>query len=215
MTPAIVMHNKGTGRAVRRACACGLIALAAGAASGCGDMARQGQASSYLQVTELVAANGAKPDEFGGTLYSDVITIQEGVASTYSDLAKVTLALAMKDPGGAGLPTEPSSANYITITRYRVRYVRADGRNTPGVDVPYPFDGGLTFTVGKGETTSPGFEVVRHVAKYEAPLAALGANGIVITTLAEVTFYGQDQAGRAASVKGTIGVNFANYADPE
>ena len=28
------------------------------------------------------------------------------------------------------------------MTRYRVEFRRTDGRNTPGVDVPYGFDGG-------------------------------------------------------------------------
>ena len=38
---------------------------------------------------------------------------------------------------------------------------------------------------------------------------------MVISTLADVTFYGQDQTGRAVSVTGTIGVNFADWADPD
>ena len=54
-----------------------------------------------------------------------------------------------------------------------MRYIRADGRNTPGVDVPYGFDGALTATVS-GSTTV-GFELVRHIAKEEAPLARAGA----------------------------------------
>ena len=36
-----------------------------------------------------------------------------------------------------------------------------------------------------------------------------------ISTLAEVTFFGQDQTGREVAVTGTIGVNFANWGDPE
>ena len=54
--------------------------------------------------------------------------------------------------------------NAITITQYHVEYVRSDGRNTPGVDVPYAFDSavGATvtgtatvgFTLGFGETSS-------------------------------------------------------------
>ena len=55
------------------------------------------------------------------------------------------------------------------------RFIRADGRNTPGVDVPYGFDGAFTATVSGGEPTV-GFELVRHIAKEEAPLAALAFN---------------------------------------
>jgi hypothetical protein len=39
--------------------------------------------------------------------------------------------------------------------------------------------------------------------------------GAVLSTIAEVTFYGADQAGRAVQVVGRIGVNFANWSDPE
>jgi hypothetical protein len=102
----------------------------------------------------------------------------------------------------------------VTITRYRVVYRRADGRNTPGVDVPFPFDSGMTVTVG-GDGASAGFEIVRSSAKREAPLRALATNPESISTIAEVTFYGQDQAGNDVSATGTIGINFANFADPQ
>lgn len=197
----------------------GGVLIAAGAAvvltAGCGKMAREGQASSYIQVKELSAASGGEPDKFGGTLYSDVVTVVEDVPTVYSDLAKVTMTLAMKDPGSAANPTEPTATNAITITRYRVRYIRADGHNTQGVDVPYAFDGALTFTVGKDETTSPAFEVVRHVAKKEAPLGALATGATIINTIAEVTFYGHDNAGREVTTVGTLGVDFGNFADPD
>jgi hypothetical protein len=215
MRPGIDVRSWGQGGAARRLWACSLVALTAGMAAGCGDATRQGQSPAYLQVKELTAAPGAEPDKFQGTLYSDVVTVKDGVASTYSDLARVTMALALRDPGTSSLPTEPSAANYITVTRYRVRYVRADGRNTAGVDVPYGFDAGLTFTVGKGETTSPAFEIVRHVAKDEAPLGALASNGIIINTIAEVTFYGTDQTGREVSTVANLGINFGNFADPQ
>ena len=47
--------------------------------SGCGDLTRQGTASSYLIVTSLQAASGAEPGNFGSTLNSDVITVVDGV----------------------------------------------------------------------------------------------------------------------------------------
>jgi hypothetical protein len=179
------------------------------ASTGCGEMTRQGDASSYLVMNLLEAAPGATPDDFGGTLLSDVITVVDDVPGVYNDIGAVTLSLAMKDPLIA-----PSSTNAITINRYRVRYIRSDGRNTPGVDVPYGFDGALTMTVSGGGVTGT-FEIVRHVAKLEAPLAALTINGVIISTLAEVTFYGHDQTGREVSVTGRMLIDFGNFADPE
>jgi hypothetical protein len=185
----------------------------------CGDLQRQGTGSSYLSIRAFDGASGAEPEEFGnGVLYSDVVTIVKDaddnpVPTVYSDLGRVNFVLSMKDPGGTGSPTTPTTANFITLNRYRVRYIRADGRNTPGVDVPFPFDGALTVTVGGGETEAI-FEIVRHVAKFEAPLGALATNPTVITTIAEVTFYGRDQTGREVIATGTLTVEFGNFGDP-
>ena len=117
-------------------------------------------------------------------------------------------AAALKD-----ITVSPSTNNDVTITRYRVTYRRADGRNTPGTDVPYPFDGAITGTVPAGGTLTVGFELVRHAAKIEAPLVQLVSNPNFITTLAEVTFYGRDQVGNDISVAGLVQVNFGNFGD--
>ena len=104
----------------------------------------------------------------------------------------------------------------MTVTRYHVSFRRSDGRNTQGVDVPYAFDGGATATITAGGTQPLRFVLVRAQAKTESPLAALrgGGGSIFISTLADVTFYGQDQNGNQIAVTGTISVNFADWADP-
>jgi len=58
--------------------------------------------------------------------------------------------------------------------------------------------------------------LVRAQAKLEAPLRALrgGGSAIVISTIAEITFYGSDQNGNKVSVTGSISVNFADWGDP-
>ena len=102
----------------------------------------------------------------------------------------------------------------MTISRYRVVYRRTDGHNTPGVDVPFPFDSAITFTV-TADGGSTGFNLVRHSAKQEAPLASLAFNPDLINTIADVTFYGQDQAGNDVSATGSIGIDFGNFGDPQ
>lgn len=189
----------------------GAIALAALATASCGDLVRQGQGSSYLIMTSLLGASGAADGEFSGVVASDVLTIVEDTPTIFADPGQVTLTLAMKDAGSA-TPTAPTTNNHITVNRYRVRYVRSDGRNTEGVDVPYGFDGAVTGTISA--TSSLSFTLVRVQAKMEAPLAALAVNNGVISTIAEVTFYGRDQTGRETSVAGQISVNFSNWGDP-
>ena len=203
------MNNRRKAVWGSRAALAGALAAAA-LASACGDIVRQGEGSSYLIVQTLEAAPGAEPEEFGGNLLSDVFTVVDDVPGVYNDIGQVTMSLAMKDPA----LTSPSSANFITLSRYRVRYIRTDGRNTPGVDVPYGFDGGMTSTIS-GANIIASFEIVRHTAKLEAPLLALRTNGVIINTIAEITFYGRDQTGREVSVVANMQIDFGNFADPQ
>jgi hypothetical protein len=191
---------------------CAVISLGLLTAS-CGTLARQGTASSFLIIKTLEGASGAEPDKLGGTLNSDVLTVVKSVPTIFNDVGSAEFLLGLKDPGTTATPTEPAQPNWVTLDRYHVRFIRSDGRNVEGVDVPYAFDNGITATI-TGEGGSVGFTIVRTQAKMEAPLAALAGNGLVVATIAEVTFYGHDQTGRTVSVTGTIGVSFANYGDP-
>jgi hypothetical protein len=188
------------------------LALAASVATtACGDKVLQGKGSSYLVIDQLSAAQGAKPETFGNVLQSDVLT-KGGVLE---DLGKVTLHIAMKDVTGA-TGTEPSPNNVITVNRYHIEYVRSDGRNSPGIDVPYGVDGAVTGTIGSTSAALV-FAIVPVQRKLEAPLLALRNQGgaIAIMTIANITFYGYDQAGNAVAVTGSISVNFADWADSD
>ena len=128
----------------------------------------------------------------------------------------MTLRLGLRNPGAPGSPNTPTALNDVTITRYRVAYRRSDGRNTQGVDVPWGFDGAFTVTVPANGSASAGFDLVRIQAKLEQPLSNLAGGGAqnVISTIAEITFYGRDQAGNEVSVTGSISVNFSDFGDP-
>jgi len=208
---------------LRERVAVAALLLAVGASASCGKANSEGRSPSYLFIDGLTASSGARPDDFGNALESDVITNvkttvdgkETYVPTIFEDFGRVTLKMALKDPGGANAPTQPTSTNAITVTRYHVDFKRSDGRNTPGVDVPYGFDGGATGTFNSnGGALS--FVLVRAQAKIETPLKALrnGGGAIIISTIAEITFYGTDQNGNAVSVTGTISVNFADWGDP-
>ena len=189
-------------------------ALVLAASVNCGSLTTQGTSASYLIIRTLEGSPGHDPNAFGGNLESDVLTsVRGGPPSIFADNGRVEFFLGLKDAGSPGLPTVSSPNNAITVTRYRVVYVRSDGRNVQGVDVPYAFDGAVTGTVQSPLEVT--FTLVRAQAKAEAPLAALTSNLIVLNTIAEVTFYGRDQTGREISVTGKIGVNFANWGDED
>jgi hypothetical protein len=214
------------------------MALAMVAASSCGsELVRSSRSPAFLIVQSVTAASGAEGGTtFTGSLGSDVLTfvkktvngVSTQVPTVFSDNGRVTLSLGLKNPGtfdatGTLSPASPSPLNSITITRYHVRFVRADGRNREGIDVPYAFDGGLTGTVG-ASNVSLTFELVRHVSKEEPPLINLiftpGQSGFdvngsgLISTIAEITFYGRDQVGNEVSAVGTISVVFGDFGDP-
>jgi hypothetical protein len=191
----------------------------------CGDVVRDGQSPAYLIINSITAASGARPGVFGNVLASDVVTIVERtvagtvtqIPTVFEDPAQAIVTPALKDIGSVIGATTPTSNNQITITRYRVTYRRADGRNTPGVDVPYGFDGAVTVTTPvPAGSVAFGFTLVRVQAKEEPPLRNLrgGGGASVISTIADVTFFGHDQVGNAVSVTGSISVNFADWGDP-
>ena len=198
------------------------VALLAASVS-CGDVMRQDRAPVLVIIDSLEAASGADPGNMSGFLLSDVQTLVEQqvdgetvmVPTIFNDVGEVTMRVIPKDAGNGTVSLLPTPWNNVTINRYRISYVRADGRNTPGVDVPYPVDGAVTATVGATPVVVA-FEVVRHQQKLEQPLRALANFGgrLFISTIAEITFYGADQVGNAVQVKGTISVSFSDYADP-
>ena len=198
-------------------------ALVASLSAGCGEVARNGRSPVMAVISMMEGASGADPGAFSTVLSSDVQTMvdqtidgaQVRVPVIFADNGRVTIRLTLRDPGIAGVNASPSTLNEVTFTRYRVSFSRADGRNTPGTDVPHPFDSSVTFTVPAEGSVSVPFLIVRHTAKEEAPLRALVTNNVIVSTIAEVTFYGRDQAGNEVIATGTMGVFFGNFADPD
>jgi hypothetical protein len=197
---------------IHRTVCFGLLATAAAGASGCSSTVREGRSPAYLIVQRLEAASGAEDDQFADELSSDVLTN----GSVFEDLARVTLRLGLRDIGPVGTPNAPTTNNFITVNRYAVTFRRTDGRNTPGVDVPYGFEGAGTVTVTGSDATLT-FVIVRAQAKVESPLKELTRGGAVrsISTIADVTFYGRDQVGNDVSSTASISVNFSDWGDPD
>jgi hypothetical protein len=173
----------------------------------------------FLTVDSIQTTNGAT-DETGTNLLSDVQTLVDRtvdgesvqVPTIFNDSAVVTLGVSAKDPSAT-----TSVINAVTITRYRISFRRVDGRNTPGVDVPFGWDGATSITIPAGSTGGIAFEIVRHSTKQEPPLRNLINNGGVqfIYTIAEITFFGRDQNGNEVTATGHVDVAFSDFADPD
>ncbi len=197
---------------IERLAALALALAALLATTACSDKVLQGKGSSYLVIDALTAAPGDDPEKFATVLESDVWAKEGGA---YQDFGKVELHIAMKDVT-LTTGTEPTANNWITVNRYHVDYVRSDGRNNQGEDVPYSVDGAATGTITSSKTALI-FTLVPLQRKLEKPLVTLANHGgaIAIMTIANVTFYGYDQAGNTVSVTGSISVNFADWADSD
>ena len=190
----------------------------------CGsELLRTGTAPVMLIIENMAGASGTNPDSFRTPLLSDVRTIVEEVPTTFNDVGRARIRVELKDQSDAIVrdPLNPVTApsptvmNAVTITRYRVTYLRADGRNTPGVDVPFGFDGAVTITIQPGSAGDVIFDAVRHVSKSEPPLRQLIFGGGVrfINTVAQVTFFGRDQNGNEVTASGMMDVIFGDFAD--
>lgn len=204
---------------------CCFLLLVLATTMSCGDVVRTGRSPMYLVIDLMQSATGNRPAQFsGGALLSDVLTVvtSGGVCSqtnpcqvVFDDFGQVVLRTPLKNVTNPSSPNAPTTNNEVTINRYRVVYRRSDGRNTQGVDVPYAFDGGVTGTVPLGGTLTLAFEVVRHVAKAEPPLAQLRSSLGLIYTIADITFFGKDRVGNEISVTGSMQINFGNFADTQ
>ena len=171
-----------------------------------GELLRTGRAPVYLLV-ERVETQPQGGAVSGGFLLSDVRT-SEG--SAFNDNVIVTLRADAKNQD---VPTTP--VNAVTLTRYRVDYRRTDGQSRPGLDVPYGFDGALSQTVLAGSSTGVTFEIVRHQAKFEPPLANMAGFGGLgfLSVIADMTIYGRDQNGNEVKVNASVDIHFGDFID--
>jgi len=195
----------------------GLAALVA-ASSSCGDAVRDSSSPVYLVIDSLAAVRGGpQAGTPSATLSSDVITNvtsplpctpQAPCPTIFGDTGRAILSIAPRN-----IAVAPTSNNDVTINRYHVEYVRADGRNVPGVVVPYAFDGAVTGTIPAGANLTLGFDLVRIVAKEESPLVQLVNSPNFLTLIGRVTFYGQDRTGNNVSVTGSISITVGNFGD--
>jgi hypothetical protein len=174
----------------------------------CNPVEDKSESASMLLVDNVLGKDAS--GNSGNFLQSDVL-LSNG--SIIADTATATLRAVTLDPDPL-MGTSPY--NDIVLTRYLVSYTRTDGRNTPGVDVPYPFEGSLSTVVKINSTATISFIVVRDVAKTEPPLVRLADihdSVQELTCTAKVEFYGHDNVNKTVKATGYLTIYFANYAD--
>lgn len=182
------------------------------------------RSGSLLTITEVVGQIGQQAG--GGTdstpLLSDTCDNDNTqpqdpeFCTVFNDNATISFRNDFLQIGpGSGVNNGPSFINDIVVSRYRVDYFRPNGRNTPGVDVPFGIDGTMNVTVVANGAGTGGIIVVRHDAKREPPLAELdnGSSEGILVANAAVQCYGQDLSGRVVSATGYLEIHFANFGE--
>jgi hypothetical protein len=173
----------------------------------CNPLEDESRSNSILVVESVTGQDFSGAD--AGFLQSDVLKTDNTIVA---DTAKATLSARLLDPAPI-LGT--SQYSDIMVTRYAVSFSRTDGKNRPGADVPFPFEGSLSMLVRVDSTANLDFVIVREAAKLEAPLVNLrdSAYGDILNMTAKIEFYGHDLTDKAVKATGYLTVYFANYAD--
>jgi hypothetical protein len=178
----------------------------------CNPIENTTRSNSLLIVVKILGKDfEGQPADY---LQSDVLMIdsQTGQGYVIADSAVATLRAELLDPN---TDAESSLYNGIYVTRYVVTYTRTDGRNTPGVDVPYSFEASTQSWIQIGEEEEIAFIIVREVAKMEPPLLDLheAREEGVLQVTAQIDFYGHDTANNQIKATGYLAIYFANYMD--
>jgi hypothetical protein len=190
-----------------------LLVAAALVSFGCtADFATQSEADVILTITHILGQPGNEGVDDGDVLFSDVTPV-------FNDNAAITFFLIPKNPNELLI----GNFNDVFLERYEVRFIRSDGRNTEGVDVPFRFTGAMATMVPVNTITTAVIVVVRHSAKEEPPLRNLAFfpqvdvnNGVgggegIIHAIAEITVHGRTVSGRAVTAFGRLTVTFADF----
>jgi hypothetical protein len=172
----------------------GLIILALAMAS-CNALENKSTSASMLEIVSITDPDGKLP-VFSSVVYN------------INDNGLVEVNALPLDP----LIDTTSTTPYfdVLIDQIDVAFKRTDGRNVEGVDVPYSFTQPMSMQVAINGKASIPFILIRHVAKWEAPLLALQDiqnQGKILQLVAVVTIHGKDTGGhRVASVTGNVSV---------
>jgi hypothetical protein len=188
------------------------------------DWAQQNETALIMEIAEIAGVRGGAQ----GTGEEAVILFSD-VSAWINDDAVVTVNLYRKNP----TVTSTSPLEHVRLESYQVRYLRSDGRNVEGVDVPHRITGSLSALrihtptdTGEQEVEAV-INIVRHTAKREPPLINLIDSDLtpvtrgpfltgegIIATSAEITIYArQVTTGEPLSATGRFQVVFSDFVD--
>lgn len=183
------------------------------------DYGEDGEAPVMLRIIGMSAVAGGAGT--GGALLLSDVREDDGVG-VFNDDVTLTVQNLTKNQRVDGVTL--TRLQDVIVERFEVRYIRSDGRDVEGVDVPFAISGAVTAVIpvnGPGAPVS--FVVVRHQAKREPPLANMQAAGAILsggartmTVFAVITVYGKTIAGQAVkSNEAHLEIGFGDFFEAQ
>ena len=178
------------------------------------DYGENNSSNVILRIVRITASTGG--DSGGGSGVDDVLN--SDVFPVFNDNATLELEVL---PKNQSVDLVIGQVNDVLLESYEVRYLRTDGLDREGADVPYRITGPMAVQIEAEEIAQASIVIVRHQAKEEPPLRNLrflegtGAGGgtDIVTVIARITVFGRTTAGKAVSATGSLQINFADFAD--
>lgn len=169
--------------------------------------------ASFLVINSLTG-NDLEGQPGSLTVFSDV----SAAGSIINDNGVAEVTTRTYNPTADSPQHDITYYMNVVVDQIDVEFMRTDGRNVEGVDVPYRFTQPMSQLVEVDETVEIPFVLIRHVAKLEAPLVALRditSQAFILQLVAKVTIHGKDLGGhRVAPVTQYMSVWCANFDDP-
>jgi len=177
---------------MRGAAGVGVAALAAALLSGCNPTADND--SSAVSITAVFQGS----DDVVG-IFSDVVNDDGTVSDDFFDITVESIPKAGTDPG-----------DFYTVEFEGVQivYTRPDGKNEPGVDVPFPLTYALGGFVEPGGDTDINTLVVSKEMKLQPPLRNLWFSNQRIFATVNLRIFGHDRVENSVSADASAVVLF-------
>ena len=151
--------------------------------------------TGFLKTQQVVTTSG---------LFSDVVDDNGNAAD---DFLRFRLESIPKSPVSV-----LSDFYTVQLTGYQVVFSRADGFNTPGIDVPFPLTLPISAQVPPGGAAEVDLLLITREMKLESPLRDLWfGDGQRIFVSANLTIFGTDLLGNAVTASGTSLVAFGDF----
>lgn len=174
------------------------------------DRARIAMTAGFLLAFTALSCNTApQMSTPGATLVLQRLSALNA-AGEESDVLEIEVGNSIREAAGVATVVNPAdteiSGQVVILSRYRVSWIRDDGKAQQGRDVPYTFEARLDAVVAPSEVAPLRLILVRAISFTEPPLVQLaqGNETLHMRGTLIVTLSGRDLSGTPVSVTGKI-----------